>query len=171
MNSRGSVVPIFLEQIKKGGPVTITNPEMTRFMMTIPEAVEFILYSAEISMGREIFIKKMKSVRICDLAEAMIEHFAPAFGYNPKDIKIEVMGERDGEKMDEELFSTDEIKNTYENDDIYVVLPHFTFARNPDKTIVDVASFSKIDNRVYTSNNASYLNKSEIIQFFTDKCN
>ena len=63
LNSRGSVVPIFLEQIKRGGPVTVTNPDMTRFMMTIPDAVDFILHSASISMGREIFIKKMKAVR------------------------------------------------------------------------------------------------------------
>ncbi|MCK4270314.1 MAG: polysaccharide biosynthesis protein [Methanogenium sp.] len=166
LNSRGSVVPIFLEQIKRGGPVTVTNPDMTRFMMTIPDAVDFILHSASISMGREIFIKKMKAVRISDLAEAMIEYFAPKYEYKADEIKIEVVGDRDGEKMHEELFSANEVKNVYEDNESYVVLPEFIFAQNPGKSVVDNNSFSRIKGNHYTSNLTNYLNKSEIFDLF-----
>jgi len=166
LNSRGSVVPIFLEQIKRGGPVTVTNPDMTRFMMTIPEAVDFILHSTSISMGREIFIKKMKAVRISDLAESMIEYFAPKYGYRAGDIKIEVVGDRDGEKMDEELFSTDEVENVYENDEIYVVLPQFIFAQSPVQSVVDNGSFSKRKGELSASNKTYLLSKNELINLF-----
>ena len=162
LNSRGSVVPIFLKQIKRGGPVTVTNPDMTRFMMTIPEAVDFILHSTSISMGREIFIKKMKAVRISDLAETMIEYFAPKYGYRADEIQIEVVGDRDGEKMDEELFSADEVENVYENEEIYVVLPQFIFAQSPEKSVVDNGSFFKYEEKKSASNMADYLNREEM---------
>ncbi|MDE4907296.1 polysaccharide biosynthesis protein [Methanogenium marinum] len=166
MNSRGSVVPIFHEQIKRGGPLTITNPNMTRFMMTIPEAVDFILDSAKICMGREIFVKKMKSVKICDLAESMIEHFAPKYGYNPDEIKIKVVGDRGREKMDEELFSTDELKYVYENNEIYVVLPQFSYSKNYGNGVVDNGSFSKVEDKVYSSNNTGFLDEKGIFELF-----
>ncbi|UUX92254.1 UDP-N-acetylglucosamine 4,6-dehydratase family protein [Methanoplanus endosymbiosus] len=165
MNSRGSVVPIFLEQIKMGGPVTVTNPDMTRFMMTIPEAVDFILHSAEIAMGREIFIKKMKSVRLCDLADIMIDHFASKLNYDPDAIEIEVIGKRDGEKVSEELFSTDEVGYVYENDEIYVILPQYNISQNPEKTAVDRGSFSKIENRDYSSNKGVFLDDDELHKY------
>jgi len=164
LNSRGSVVPIFLEQIKKGGPVTVTNPDMTRFMMTIPEAVEFILQSAEISMGREIFIKKMKAVKISDLAEAMVEYFAPKYGYNTDEINIEVVGDRDGEKMDEELFSVNEVENVYENNESYVVLPQFIFAQNLGKQIIDEGPHSKVKTEIFSSKESLVSDKCEIFE-------
>lgn len=162
MNSRGSVVPIFIEQIKSGGPVTVTNPNMTRFMMTIPEAVDFILHSAKIAMGREIFIKKMESVRILDLAEVMIEHFAPKFGFKPEDIEIKVVGVRDGEKIDEELFSVDEVEYVYENNDYYVVLPQFIFSQNPIETVIVNNSFHRVKEDKYMSNRSKIIDKNDL---------
>lgn len=108
LNSVGSVIPIFKHQIKKGGPITITSPEMLRFFMSMSEAVNLIIKAAHLSKGREIFILNMRKIKILDLAEVMIEKMAPIYGYNPKDIKIKIIGVRPGEKMDEHLVTEEE---------------------------------------------------------------
>jgi FlaA1/EpsC-like NDP-sugar epimerase len=106
LGSNGSVVPLFKKQIQQGGPVTITHPEMTRFFMLIPEAVQLILEAITIGAKREVFLLDMgKSVRIVDLADNMIK----LAGYIPdKDIKIEFTGIRAGEKLHEELINDQE---------------------------------------------------------------
>lgn len=108
LGSRGSVVPLFLKQIQQGGPVTITNAEMTRFFMTIKEAVKLVLEACGKALGGEIFVLKMPSVRMQDLAEAMIELFAPLFGHSPKEIAIEEIGIRPGERIEEALMTEEE---------------------------------------------------------------
>jgi FlaA1/EpsC-like NDP-sugar epimerase len=101
LGSNGSVVPLFQKQIQQGGPVTITHPEMTRFFMLIPEAVQLILQAITIGAKREVFLLDMgKPVRIVDLADNMIK----LAGYIPgKEIKKEFSGVRPGEKLHEEL--------------------------------------------------------------------
>ena len=163
-NSRGSVVPIFLDQIKRGGPVTVTDPSMTRFLMTIPEAAEFILHSSILSMGKEIFIKKMRAIKIIDLAEIMIEIFAPDCGYHADEIPIKIIGARDGEKIDEKLFCYGEVPNTYENDEMYVVLPQFNPTNEPGESIIDSGSFSPIMNNISSSKSVEYMNEMNIIE-------
>ncbi|MCD6362883.1 MAG: SDR family NAD(P)-dependent oxidoreductase [Synergistetes bacterium] len=121
VGSRGSVIPKFLKQIKKGGPITITHPSMRRYMMTLPQAVNLVLRSAVLTKGGEVFILKMPKVWIYDLAEVMIELFAPRCGYSPKDIKIEVVGMEVGEKIDEKLFSEEEIVKLRELDNFYIL--------------------------------------------------
>jgi FlaA1/EpsC-like NDP-sugar epimerase len=123
LGSRGSVVPLFMKQIKNGGPITITNKQMTRFVMTIEEAARLVLKSVLISRGGEVFVTKMPVVNIPDLAEVMIKLLAPKYGYKPSDIKTKEIGVKPGEKMYEELMSNEEVHRSLELKDMFAVTP------------------------------------------------
>ena len=159
LDSRGSVVPLFKGQIKKGGPVTITAPNMTRFVMSIPKAVDLVLKAAETAQGKEIFIFKMSTLRIGDLAKAMIDELAPSYGYNPESIKVEIGGKRAGEKNYEELLTDDEAMNASETEDMFIITPA---AKNQENK-------KKISAREYRSDrDAILLTKEEIKEMLRD---
>ncbi|MEK9657150.1 MAG: nucleoside-diphosphate sugar epimerase/dehydratase [bacterium] len=102
LGSNGSVIPLFKKQIKHGGPLTVTSPEMTRYFMTIPEAVSLVLQTGPIAKGRDIFILDMgKPVKIIDLAKQIISLSGLILD---KDIEIKIIGPRPGEKLHEELY-------------------------------------------------------------------
>lgn len=125
LGSRGSVVEVFRRQIAVGGPVTLTSPEMTRFVMSIEQAVALLLGSVVLARGGEVFITKMPVLSIMDLAYVMIESLAPQYRHDPRNVKIQEIGSRPGEKLYEELMSSEETRRTVELADYFVVVPAF----------------------------------------------
>lgn len=121
LGSRGSVIPRFKEQIAMGGPVTVTHPEMIRYFMTIPEAVQLVIQAGAFAQGGEIFILDMgKPMKILDLATDLIR----LSGFEPDvDIKIEFTGIRPGEKLYEELLTSEEGLTSTKHDRIFVGKP------------------------------------------------
>lgn len=148
LNSRGSVIPLFKKQISKGGPITITDKEMTRFIMDISDAAKLILKSGLKARGGEIFILKMPAVKLTDLSEAMIEYYAPKFGYSAEDIEVKLIGKRVGEKIYEELMTPDEV--------LY-------FREDKELLIIDRSLDEKDKDFIYNSMHIEHLNKAEII--------
>ena len=153
LNSRGSVIPVFKKQISNGGPVTITDERMTRFIMHIHEAAKLILTAGSLSNGGEIFILKMPSVKVPDLAEAMIEYYAPKYGFNIDDIDVEIIGRRVGEKLHEELMTPEEIVCAEDNGDLFIIRNEIN-ENHPDF--------------VYNSSEIELLSKHEILKILSE---
>jgi len=123
LGSRGSVVPLFRQQIAAGGPVTLTDKSMTRFIMSMEQSVKLVMDAAQIAAGGEVFVTKMPVANIHDLATVMVEVLAPTYGHAPSDIPIQVIGPRLGEKLYEELLSSEETHRARELGDYIVVRP------------------------------------------------
>jgi len=119
--SRGSIIPIFLKQ-KPAGRITITDPEMTRFWITLNQGIEFVIHSLESMRGGEIFVPKLPSMRVIDLAQAMCP-----------ECEQEVIGIRPGEKLHETLITEDEARRAREYEDCYVIPPEMSFWSNGEE--------------------------------------
>lgn len=155
LGSNGSVIPLFVKQIKEGGPVTVTHKDITRFFMTIPEAVSLVLQAGLYAKGGEIFVLDMgKPVRIYELAENLIR----LNGYRPhEDIKIEITGLRPGEKLFEEILMDEEGLEKTDNNMIYVGKPI---------RFDEEAFFHKLDALI----KASFENGNHIKEMIEDVC-
>ncbi len=158
MGSRGSVIPLFRRQIEKGGPVTVTDGDITRFMMTTKDAVRLVFLATELAKGGEVFTLKMPALRLGDLIDVMITELAPKFGFEPEEIKIEQIGLRPGEKTYEEILTEADAKNAYENDYMYITPPVIM----QDTFSSRYPNCRKVEERTYTSNDFPLLSKSEI---------
>jgi len=124
IGSRGSVIPFFLKKAKQGDPIAVTDPKMTRFFMSIPDAVQLILKASVLMQGHEIFILKMPVAKIGDLTKAIIEIIKEKQKIK-KDIPITIVGARSGERMHEKLLTKDEAKSSLETDDMFIILPSY----------------------------------------------
>ncbi|MDW7733446.1 MAG: polysaccharide biosynthesis protein, partial [Methanolobus sp.] len=160
MGSRGSVIPLFKQQIRSGGSVTITDPTMTRFMMSMSQAVDLVLHSVEMAKGGEVFIFKMPTINISDLAQVLIEGVAPGYGHNPKDINIKIIGTKPGEKMYEELMTEDEAIRSLERDDMFIILPEI----EDGLTVIDKSAYdaTPIRSKDYVSKDTVPITRDEI---------
>ncbi len=167
LGSSGSVMPIFREQIRRGGPVTLTDPSMTRFIMSIAEAVQLLIDSGRLSCGGEVFVTKMPVVRIQDLAQVMIQELAPGYGHRPEDIQIKLIGVKPGEKMYEELMNIEETRRSWELARYFVVLPAFTEMYR--KIVFEYPDIrSKQVTKAYHSGNETPLSKEQLAAFLRE---
>lgn len=165
--SRGSVIPLFRQQIASGGPVTLTDPEMTRFIMSIREAVRLVIDSSKLAHGGEVFVTKMPAVRIQDLAELMIRELAPQYGYRPDDIAIKVIGAKPGEKLYEELLSGEETRRTRELGRYFAVLPPFITPEDVSHYRYPDIISERVD-RTYVSANEPLLNQDGLLAYLKE---
>ncbi len=117
LGSRGSVVPYFTELIKQGKPIPVTHPSMSRFFLTLQEAIELVFYATTTGSGGEVFVKRSPACKITDLAIAMVG----------SDYPITNIGIRPGEKIAEVLISEEEIRRTEEQNEYYVVHPYDSY--------------------------------------------
>jgi FlaA1/EpsC-like NDP-sugar epimerase len=149
INSSGSVIPLFLDQISRGGPITITHKQVERYFMTIPEASSLVIQAGEMSVGGEVFVLDMgEQIKIFDLAKKLI-HLSGrniANNSNISGIEIVEVGLRPGEKMYEELLISGESQKTpndkiFKSNEMFIVLKEFT------EVVEDVKCFVK-DNEV-----------------------
>ena len=135
MGSSGSVIPKFIEQINNKEKITITDPGMTRFSISMNEALDFILHATDISKGSEIFVPKLRSYSIMDVKDALFELLGKT--------NEEIIGIREGEKLNEILINSDEIPHTWEFENLYMV-------RNPSVqkniSIDEYSNVKKIEN-------------------------
>jgi len=139
--SSGSVVPIFIEQIQQKQKVTITDPQMTRFSITMDEALDFILNATTYGQGSEIFVPKMRSYNIMNIADSL-QSLIGNYGQ-------EVIGIRPGEKLHEVLINEDEIRHTWEYNGMYVVTnPHYTkfHGKKIQEDYTGITKLTDIDN-------------------------
>ncbi|AEH36991.1 SDR family NAD(P)-dependent oxidoreductase [Halopiger xanaduensis] len=161
VNSSQSVIPIFADQIRTGGPVTLTDEAMTRFFLTYDDVFDLIAQTIDCMQGGEVFVYKMSAMRIVDLTEAMIETLAPQFGHDPAEIDVELIGRRPGETFHEEIMTDREVRRAYENDSMYSIIPETTKYLSYDYP----DGFDEAENIVRSSEHAEKLTKAEIVDF------
>jgi UDP-N-acetylglucosamine 4,6-dehydratase len=160
IGSSQSVVPLFKKQIKEDGKVKLTNREMTRFFLTFDQVNDLVAGALESAEGGEIFLKKMKAIRIEDLAEAMIDLHAPEYGRKPEEVGIEIIGKRPGETLHEHIMTKEEASRALETDEMYAI--------PPDRSTRDMLGykntegFKDTEGIVISSENAEKLSQKEI---------
>ncbi|MFC7058368.1 SDR family NAD(P)-dependent oxidoreductase [Halovenus salina] len=163
INSSQSVIPVFREQIENGGPITLTDRRMTRFFLTYDDVAGLVTNAMKYTAGGEVFVRKMDAVRIEDLAEAMIQAFAPKAGYDPSDIEIEMTGRRVGETFDEKILTEREVTRTVENESLYAVTPEQA-GENGYLSHDGIDGFDDVDDVVLSSHNAEQLEQDAILE-------
>ena len=159
--SRGSVFPIFKKQINLGQELSITDKGMTRFFMSIEQAVDLVIEASQIMRGREIFIlKSQSSVKIIDLAKALANYYS-----SDKKIKIIEIGKRPNEKLYEELLDSEEKQRALETNDMFIILPYV--ASNEDEKFYSASTIKQ--DSLYRSDKMPFLAEKEIINVLLEQ--
>ncbi len=123
LNTRGSIIPRIEKQIRRGGPVTLTDKRMKRFFMTQDDAIKLIISAAEVAKGGETFVLKMPVILLEDLFEALKQLLAPKYGLDASKIKTKIIGMKSGEKLTEDLLTDFEMDHVLETKDFYIIPP------------------------------------------------
>ena len=153
LGSSGSVIPKFIEQIKNKKNITITDPNMTRFSITMDDALDFIVRAAELGKGSEIFLPKLRAYTISDVKSSLFELLENT-GEN-------VIGIRPGEKIDEILISTDEIRHGWEYENMYLIADNTNLSKDEQQTLYP--GIKPIENmETYSSKNAEKIPNEEL---------
>ncbi len=151
VGSRGSVIPLFLK-LKETGHLPVTHVDMTRFWITLPQGVDFVIRSLERMHGGEVFVPKIPSMRMLDLAKAI-----------GPECEIDVIGIRPGEKLHEVMISEDDARNTLEFDDYFVIQPEFTWWARHNQKLTNTGGTPVVDSFRYSSEiNPAWLSPSEL---------
>jgi FlaA1/EpsC-like NDP-sugar epimerase len=161
LGSRGSVVPLFKRQIEAGGPITLTDSKMTRFIMTLAEAAALVLESVWLAKGGEVMVTKMPIARIEDIAHVMRDRLAKG-----QDIEIVEIGAKPGEKMYEELMNDEEVRRTWEHGKFFVVLSAFADANADDYAHLQACTRP---DRPYNSEHEQQMQRATLEQYFLDR--
>ncbi len=157
-NSRGSVIPIFIANLLHRKPLQVSDPEVTRFIMEILDAVKLIIKATEYGQkGGEIFILEMKAFKLGDLVDVIINRIAPMLNISKDGIKVDVIGQVSGEKLHEDLINDTESSRLYELEDMYVILPN-------NESSGKYPTISKVSLPSYTSNGVELISREEIEQ-------
>ncbi len=159
LGSRGSIVPIFVNQIKSGEKVTITDPSMTRFTITMDEALALIFRALKNGIGGEVFVPKLSAYRVGDIKDAIID-------LTNSKVETEIISIRPGEKIHESLISNDELRNTFENNEDYVIID-----KQLQESILKQSSNIKPNNinTSYSSDKVKILSKEELKQLLSNE--
>ena len=160
LGSSGSVIPLFINQIKNKQKITITDPKMTRFSITMDEALDFILESTLIGKGSEIFVPKLRSYEIEGVKDALFEMIGK--------VEVEHIGIRSGEKLHETLINENELINTFELDNKFMILKTDTIKENLN--LYDSIKKSDI-NKIYSSDSVEKISKEELKKIISKEMN
>jgi len=158
LNTRGSILPFIIQQIAKGGPITLTDEHMMRFFMTREDAVNLILSAMKIAKGGEIFVSKIPFVKLKDLFECLKDLLAPKYGHKPSKIKTEIIGMRPGEKLIEELLTNFEMEHLIVTKKFFIIPPPHVFVHQKKNSKI-----KKINNARNYFRNLKPLDREEII--------
>ena len=168
MGSRGSVIPLFKSQIQRRQKITITDGDMTRFMMSITDAAMLTLKAATMPKGGEIFVLKMPVIRLRDLVDVVIEETCRKYGIPASEVRREEIGLRFGEKMFEELMTVEEAKFGFELPDMYAICQAY-FAFSGKKGISPLAGLKPAEVRSYSSHNQQPITREEVRRLILDE--
>ena len=154
-NSRGSVIPVYIANLLNHKPLQVTDPEVTRFIMKISDAVKLVIEATEYAQGGEIFVLKMKAFKLRDLVDVMLNRVGPKLNISKDDIKVSITGLATGEKLHEDLINDTESSRLYELIDMYIILPD-------NESCIKYPTISKASLLRYSSSDVELISKEEI---------